>query len=88
MISLISSGEYQEAIRTDEEALGLIQDVPEVAVLRALCQATTGIALFQLGKHDESRRFNLDALPVLLLHPDFANEAATCLNIIGGSLVC
>ena len=85
---LISRGEYQDAIRANEEALGLIQDIPKVAVLRALCQAATGMALFQLEQHDESQSINLEALPVLLAHQNYANEAATCLNIIGGSLVC
>jgi tetratricopeptide (TPR) repeat protein len=87
-ISLISSGEYEAAIRTNEEALDLIHDVPEAAVLTALCQATSGMALFQLGRHDDSQEFSLAAVPVLLSSPQFANEAATCLNVVGGSLLC
>jgi tetratricopeptide (TPR) repeat protein len=87
-ISSISDGSYEAAVKASKQALEFIKYVPNVPALRALCQAYLGMALFQLGQHADSQQFNLAAVPVLLSHPDFANEAATCLNIIGGSFLC
>jgi len=85
--SLIVSGDYDGAMRENEKALDRVHDIPEATILVALCQASSGLALFQLERHDESQRFSRAALPVLLSNPDFANDAATCLNNLGASLL-
>jgi tetratricopeptide (TPR) repeat protein len=87
-LSLIANGEYRKAIQVNDEVLKLLKGIPGVEILRALTNAVTGMAYYYLEQHDESLRINKAALPVLLSHPDFANEAATCLNIIGGSFLC